>query len=285
MVKCCHANYHSVGICLSSTSDLQRALLLRLYLTGRKTELEYWDPRYRLVPFPADDVAQITSGLMTLNASREPARSKSRIIGGPSQGRAMVSSKRVHAFFTNTLYQISINMKRWGEELEEPEAPELPVFADYVMNSCRLCKEDFESADSLDRHISDDARHKEAAAIFLQGDQRLSVNRAAERRERYGVEVVPPSTEEKSAPPIDWSVSVGGGAADKRAGHRCIHQQGRTAPIKDGLEGGRGFGGIPVGDQRTHPCAQAGQRTRPWSSSRVSAFNTFADILGRDTPP
>lgn len=73
------------------------------------------------------------------------------------------------------------------------------------MNSCRLCQIDFESADLLDKHIDQDKGHQDTLTTFLQSHQSLSINRAAERRERFGTEEVPPSVETKSTP-IDWSI-------------------------------------------------------------------------------
>lgn len=141
--------------------------------------------------------------------------------------------------------QIRVNLKRWNKASDEPEASQLPVFADYVMNSCRLCQVDFDSADLLDQHIEQDTKHQDALATFLQSNQSLSINRAAERREKFGMEEMPPSIETTSTP-INWSILPQGEGTPEPTIDTSI-SKGAEILKKMGWKEGEGLGASQTG--------------------------------------
>lgn len=75
------------------------------------------------------------------------------------------------------------------------------------MNGCRLCSIDFDTAELLDEHIAASNEHRDKLACFQSTSQSVSViNRAAERRDKYGIEV-PAEDESETQSSIDWNIS------------------------------------------------------------------------------
>lgn len=75
------------------------------------------------------------------------------------------------------------------------------------MNSCRLCSTDFDTAELLDEHIAASSEHRDRLACFQDTSQSIAaINRAAERRDKYGVDV-PVEDEGEARSPVDWNIS------------------------------------------------------------------------------